>query len=92
MKYFVYVIISISSGNIYIGQTNNPKRRIDEHNNPLIGKRNKFTKKDGPWKIIFLEEFLSRTDSIKREKSLKSHKGRDWIKEKIAQRYPAQPD
>jgi putative endonuclease len=36
-----------------------------------------------PWELIYYEEFDARSVAMKREKELKSHKGRDYIREKI---------
>jgi putative endonuclease len=80
MAYFVYVIKSETTGGIYIGQTNDINRRLEEHNNPLRGKKRKYTKKRGPWKLVYFEDFSTREESIIRERTLKNHKGRDWIK------------
>ncbi len=32
MKYYVYILKSLKDGNLYIGKTNDIKRRIEEHN------------------------------------------------------------
>ena len=39
----------------------------------------KYTKRYVPWEIIFKEEFISRAEAMKREKELKSQKGREFI-------------
>ncbi len=80
VTYFLYVIKSETSGKIYIGQTNNIIRRVDEHNNQLLGKKKRYTRRDGPWKLIYKEDYSTRNEAIQRERSLKSHKGRDWLK------------
>ncbi len=77
--FFVYVLQSISSGKIYIGHTNNLERRLIEHN--LRTKR--YTSKKGPWKIIYSENFSTRAEAIRREKSLKGGQGRQFIKQFI---------
>ena len=79
--YFTYVLQSITSNTIYVGQTNNLQDRIQRHNNS----RNIYTKNKGPWKLIFSREFKSRTEALKLEKRLKSFKNKDyllkWVKE-----------
>ena len=75
--YFVYVIFSDSVKKKYTGHTENLERRLFEHNNGLLGK---FTKGKGPWRLIHSEEFQSREEAVRREKELKSGKGREFIK------------
>ena len=74
--YKVYVLYSSKFNKIYIGQTDDLERRLFEHNNKLLST---YTKKYTPWKIIYIEEFSSRTEALKREKQLKSQKGREFI-------------
>ena len=78
--FFVYVLESITTGKIYTGQSEDLKRRVQEHNDPknelsIYTKRNK-----GPWKLIYSEEVESRMKAVKREKFLKSGQGRKFIK------------
>jgi putative endonuclease len=75
-KYYVYVLYSEKHDRIYIGQTNNLKIRIAKHNSGKV----KSTKSHLPWKLIHSEEFPSRSKAMIRERELKSHKGRDFIK------------
>lgn len=55
---------------IYIGYTNNLKRRIKEHNQ----KKNKSTnRKEGEWLLIYCEIYKTQADAIEREQKLKHH-------------------
>lgn len=75
----VYVIKSGSSGKIYIGQTNDLSKRIYEHNDPDY-RLTKYTKRNrGPWVIVYSENYNCRIDALRREKQLKSAKGREFI-------------
>jgi len=76
--YTVYVIINNES-KIYIGQTNDLERRLVEHNS----KNKHFTGNKGCWRLIHKEEFENRIYAIRREKELKSSRGRSWIKTNI---------
>jgi putative endonuclease len=78
--FFVYVIYSDSFKRKYIGHTEDLERRIVEHNNGLLGV---YTKKKGPWRLVYFEEYQSRSEAMKREKELKTGKGRDFLKLKI---------
>lgn len=91
--YFVYVIRSVSSGRIYIGQTEDLAARLRRHNKDLPVKSKSFTFKNcGPWELVYKEEYETRKLALEREKSLKSHRGRDWLKEKLMNYGPvAQP-
>ena len=74
-KYFTYVLQSLATRKTYIGQTSNIIDRITRHNSS----RNIYTKNKGPWKLIFIKEFSTRTEAITREKKLKCFKSRDYL-------------
>jgi len=82
MKYFVYILQN-PKGKLYIGQTNNLKRRLEEHNNPHYIKSYYTKRIKGPWKLIYNEEYKTRSESVLREKYLKSGTGRRWIKRNV---------
>jgi predicted GIY-YIG superfamily endonuclease len=60
MKYFVYVIES-DEGFRYKGMTDNLDRRIAEHNGKTLSF---WTKRGKNWKLIYKEEFESKTEAI----------------------------
>ena len=65
----VYVL-SHTSGEIYIGVTENLKRRIIDHNN--LGK--KFTtRREGWWSLAYAEAHADKDDAHMREARLKQH-------------------
>ncbi len=78
--FFVYVIYSDTIGRKYIGQTEDLERRINEHNNGLLGV---YTKNKGPWRLVYFEQYQTRSEAMKREKELKTGKGRDFLKTTI---------
>ncbi len=79
--FFTYVIRNESKKKIYIGQTNDWEKRLKRHNGELPSKKSSYTSiNNGEWKIVHLEEYNTRSEAIKREKYLKSHRGRDWLK------------
>lgn len=69
MSFFVYILRS-ADNSLYIGQTNNLEKRIHEHIEHLQ-KAAKFTKELEDLKLVYKEEYLSRLDSMRREKQLK---------------------
>ena len=82
MSFFVYVLEN-NVGRIYIGQTDDLERRLRQHNDREFDRRS-FTKlHKGPWKLVYSEQFTSRTQALLREKQLKSHKGRDWLRQEV---------
>ena len=67
--FYIYLLKSLKTQKIYIGYTNNLRRRFEQHNNG----ENKSTKFQKPWKLIYYEAFLSKSDAMTREKKLKHH-------------------
>ncbi len=78
--YVVYVLYSDRYNKIYVGQTEDLCRRIIEHNEGILSK---YTKRYKPWRVIYTEEHESRSEALKREKQLKSSRGRAFIWERI---------
>ena len=76
--YFVYILKN-AKGKHYIGSTKDLERRIGEHNSNNVGS----TKNRGPFKLIYKEEFLTRTEARKRENQLKSYKGNEKFKKLV---------
>ena len=76
MKYCIYILCSDYDKSLYVGQTDDIVARIKEHNTG----RSRFTKGRSPWKLIYQEEFRSRSAAIKREHFLKSGVGRKELK------------
>jgi putative endonuclease len=76
MKYFVYILKSIEYDKTYVGRTNNPERRLAEHN---AGK-SLYTRKFKPWKVAYKEEVLDRKSAKEKEKYFKTSAGRKKIK------------
>jgi len=77
--FYVYAIKSVNSNYIYVGLTNNPERRIDQHNKG----HNKTTKPYAPFETIYLENAGTRTEARAREKYLKSGAGKEFLKSLI---------
>ena len=84
-SFFTYVIVSESTGQTYVGQTEGLRRRVLEHNDPN-NRRTLHTKRRlGPWIVAHWEAHeFSRAEAMKRERFLKTGRGRQWIKENLA--------
>lgn len=77
--YYVYILASKNNNVLYIGVTNNLKRRAYEHRLGLI---EGFTKKYHVHKLIYFEQTNDIKSAIEREKRMKAWK-RDWKVELI---------
>lgn len=75
--YYVYILRGPKQ--LYIGSTDNLKRRFAEHQ---AGK-SFATRNRGPWKLIYYEASESKLDALHREKYLKTAWGRRYIKERL---------
>jgi len=73
-QYYVYVHASDKSGTLYIGITNDLKRRVGEHKEGLI---EGFTKKYNIRKLVYFEIYNDINEAILREKRLKKW-NRSW--------------
>jgi putative endonuclease len=74
--YTTYALHSADHEKIYIGYTGNLQSRLLSHNE--LGKKG-WTVKYRPWELVYSEEFLTKSEAIKREKELKSARGRQFI-------------
>ena len=67
MPYFVYILLC-QDGTFYTGYTKNVDARAKLHAN---GKGARYTKSHPPQKIAYVEQFASRSEAMKREKTIK---------------------
>lgn len=74
--YYVYVLRSLKFNFIYIGFTDNLKRRFKEHNSKL----NISTKRYTPFEIIHYEAYRNEKDAKRREEYLKGNRGKTTLK------------
>ena len=77
--YKVYVLFSPAHDKIYIGYTADLEQRLLSHNELGHG----WTKSFRPWQIVFTEGYQTKQEAMKREKELKTAKGREFIWSKI---------
>lgn len=78
--YTIYVLYSQNNNKIYIGFTSDLEKRFLSHNS--LGTKG-WTIKFRPWVIVYTEDFETKPKALKREKELKSSRGRAWIRETI---------
>ena len=67
--YYVYFLASPKTKWIYIGVTNDLKRRIKEHKSG----NSRYTKKANDWKLVYYEAYLDKKDAVIRERKLKKY-------------------
>jgi putative endonuclease len=69
--YYVYVIRSGKNiqNKLYIGFTNNLRRRFEEHNEG----KSTYTRPFVPWDLVYYEAYSSKKDAKEREKQIKRH-------------------
>ncbi len=82
--YTVYVIQNEQTGKIYIGQTADLAKRLLRHNGVLPNKKTAYTQVNkGTWQCVYSELFATRAEAMRRERALKSSRGRNFLREKI---------
>ena len=77
----VYVLEN-AKGQLYIGHTDNLENRILSHNrtDKIAGK---FTRKNGPWQLVWSEAHPTRAAAMARERQIKGMKSAHWIREAL---------
>jgi putative endonuclease len=80
-EFVVYILFSEDYGKTYVGFTSNLIERFKSHN--YLSKKG-YTIKFRPWQVIYVEFFTTKSEALKREKILKTGKGREFIKEMIS--------
>ena len=75
--YYVYILRSKVDDNFYVGFSENLKQRILDHNSG----KNISTQIRRPLDLVFYEAFTNKFDALRRERYLKSNKGKTMIKQ-----------
>jgi putative endonuclease len=73
--YYVYVLLSETTGRYYTGSCQDLEDRLARHN----AGRSLATKHGIPWKLVFSESHESRSLAVQRERFFKTGKGRDEL-------------
>jgi predicted GIY-YIG superfamily endonuclease len=77
----VYILRSKKDSNrIYVGLTNNLKRRLAEH---TVAQGKSYTVRFSPWELTAYIAFRKREIAEKFELYLKSHSGRIFLKRRL---------
>ena len=83
-EYYVYILSNITNSTLYVGMTNDLKRRLYEHKNKLLPG---FTEKYNVNKLVYYEETTDVKVAIQREKNIKKW-NREWKLELIKKNNP----
>jgi restriction endonuclease S subunit/predicted GIY-YIG superfamily endonuclease len=78
--WFTYAI-ECEGGSLYIGQTDNLRRRWKQH---VDGKGAEWTKTHPPVALVYWEKHDSLEAAVTREAKLKSGSGREWLKREVS--------
>ena len=79
MAFFVYVLMN-PQGETYVGQTADLERRLAQHYDPDCRLTLHTKRHAGPWQLLHSETFPLRSAAMRRERELKTGKGREWIR------------
>ncbi|HUK31946.1 MAG TPA: GIY-YIG nuclease family protein, partial [Candidatus Acidoferrum sp.] len=82
--FFIYVLRNQSTGRLYTGHTADLTQRLGQHNHGI----SKSTKNRGTWDLVYQEEFATRSEAMRRERSLKSGQGRAELKQILSKLNP----
>lgn len=78
--YHTYLLKSIKNGRYYTGSTRNLEKRLAEHN---AGK-SPYDRLNQPFVLLYSESFETRTEAVRRERYLKTGKGREELELLVA--------
>ena len=77
--YYTYVLKSMKDGKMYTGFTKDLKLRFEQHEKGLV----QSTKRRRPLELICYEACLSEDDALHRERYLKTHYGKMYLKNRL---------
>ncbi len=79
MFYYTYIIQSTKNERWYTGYTADLRKRFNQHNSNMFG----WTKKRGPFDLIYYEACRSELDAKSRELYFKSGPGKRFLKNRL---------
>ena len=88
MAFYVYIVASAPYGTLYIGQTDDLRKRIFEHREKV---RPGFTARYGVTRLVWFESFETRENARRRERQMKEWR-RAWKIELIEASNPRWDD
>ena len=79
--HFLYIIHSDKLNRFYIGESENPKIRLEQHNSHYF--KTNFTKAATDWKLVLTFECENKYDALYLEQFMKRMKSKIFIKKVI---------
>jgi len=79
MLFYTYVLQSGKDNKFYTGYTKNIELRFEQHSKGLV----QSTRFRRPLKLIYFEACLNQQDATHREKYLKTHYGKMFLKNRL---------
>ena len=73
--FYVYILKSVLKGRYYVGYSENPDRRLIEHNAGKVTSTRNYC----PWVKVYVEILPDELSAIRREREIKSQKSRKYI-------------
>ncbi len=77
----MYVLWSPSAGRLYTGSTADLEDRLARHN----AGQSKATRYGVPWQVVRVEHFATRAEAVRRERFLKTGRGREELGKLLAE-------
>ena len=77
MNFTVYILESERLGKYYVGSTSDVEARILRHNQG----RSKYTKSGMPWRLVYTEDYATRSEAVNRERQIKRRKSLVYIED-----------
>ena len=72
--FYVYLLQSDVDSTFYVGYTENLEQRLEQH--PHVG--SKYTRRKVPWKLVYFEQFETKSEALKRELFLKKQRNKEF--------------
>ncbi|MHC4156592.1 MAG: GIY-YIG nuclease family protein [Planctomycetota bacterium] len=77
--FYTYVLVSEGDRKFYTGVTQDPTKRLKQHNAGLVSS----TKHRTPLKMVYFEGCLAKDDACRREKYLKTGMGKRYLRNRL---------
>ncbi len=72
--FYVYLLQSDVDSTFYVGFTEKLEQRLKQHNNG----ESKYTSRKIPWKLVYFENFETKSEALKRELFLKKQRNKEF--------------
>ena len=79
LMFYTYILQSKKDNDLYTGFTKNLRKRFEQHQKGEVFS----TKSRRPFKLIYYEACLSEYDALRREKSLKTFRGKMTLRRRL---------